>query len=398
MPNDALALLATVESLDGDRARAMWAIAATPSLIVTGRCRTAVDEARRAFAEQRGLPDQIALPGPGVHVVNQIWALAECGRLTESSGLAAAAYAATPATAPPDGLMWLSQQHGRTALLAGQVETARRWLEEALARGDAHNMSGARRLVLSLAATAHAYRGDAAAAAAAVAELQRVPPFAFARAEQELGPAWARAAAGDLPGARQVLQAAAGQAAATGYRTTEAWLLHDVARLGDPAAVADRLAELAAASESDLIDAYAAHAAAAAAGRAEGLIEAADRFEAIGARLLAAEAATEAAQAFQRRGERRAAAATSMRAAALTEACEGARTPALTVPVTVVALTPRERDIAAFAAQGQSSKEIADRLYLSVRTVNNHLQSVYAKLGVAGRHELPAALAATPPS
>ena len=226
----------------------MWAIAATPSLIVTGRCRTAVDEARRAFAEQRGLPDQVALPGPGVHVVNQIWALAECGRLTESSGLAAAAYAATPATAPPDGLMWLSQQQGRTALLAGQVETARRWLEEALARGDAHNMSGARRLVLSLAATVHAYRGDAAAAAAAVAELQRVPPFAFARAEQDLGPAWARAAAGDLPGARQVLQAAADQAAATGYRTTEAWLLHDIARLGDPAAVADRLAELAAAS------------------------------------------------------------------------------------------------------------------------------------------------------
>src|SRR4029077_20625166 len=101
-PNESLAVLATVESLDGDRARAMWAIAATPSLIVTGRCRTAVEEGRRAFVEQRGLPDQVALPGPGVHVVNQIWALAECGRLTESSALAAVAYAATPATAPPD--------------------------------------------------------------------------------------------------------------------------------------------------------------------------------------------------------------------------------------------------------------------------------------------------------
>ena len=70
----------------------------------------------------------------------------------------------------------------------------------------------------------------------------------------------------------------------------------------------------------------------------------------------------------------------------------GARTPGLTVPVTVVALTPRERDIASFAARGLSSKEIAERLYLSVRTVNNHLQSVYSKLGVAGRHELPDAL------
>ena len=51
----------------------------------------------------------------------------------------------------------------------------------------------------------------------------------------------------------------------------------------------------------------------------------------------------------------------------------------------VVPLTPRERDIAAYAAQGQSSKEIAERLYLSVRTVNNHLQNVYSKLGVSGR-------------
>jgi DNA-binding CsgD family transcriptional regulator len=157
--------------------------------------------------------------------------------------------------------------------------------------------------------------------------------------------------------------------------------------------VAERLTALAAECESDLISAYAAHAVAAAAGRADDLVEAADRFEALGAGLLAAEAATEAAQAYQRMGERRAATASSMRATALADTCEGARTPGLAVPVTVAALTPRERDIAAFAAQGQSSKEIADRLYLSVRTVNNHLQSVYSKLGVAGRHQLPEALA-----
>jgi ATP/maltotriose-dependent transcriptional regulator MalT len=392
-PADALAVLGPVDSLGGPRARAMRAIAAIPALLVTGRCQTAVDAAAEAFAEQSELPNQIAIPGPGVHIINQIWALAECGRLAEASGLAAAAYAATPATAPPDALMWFSQQLGRTALLSGQVETARRWLEEALARGDAHHMSGARRLVLSLVATVHAYRGDAAAAAAAVLELNAVPPFAFARAEQDLGPAWALVATGDLPGARRVLRAAAEQAAATGYRTTEAWLLHDIARLGEPAAVADRLTVLAAECESDLVAAYAAHASAAAAGRADDLVAAVDRFEALGACLLAAEAATEAAQAYQRMGERRAATATSMRATALTDACEGARTPGLAVPVTVVALTPRERDIAAFAAQGQSSKEIADRLYLSVRTVNNHLQSVYSKLGVAGRHELPEALA-----
>ena len=59
----------------------------------------------------------------------------------------------------------------------------------------------------------------------------------------------------------------------------------------------------------------------------------------------------------------------------------------------VVPLTSRERDIAPLAASGVSSKDIADQLYLSVRTVNNHLQNVYSKLGVAGRRELAAVLA-----
>ena len=55
-------------------------------------------------------------------------------------------------------------------------------------------------------------------------------------------------------------------------------------------------------------------------------------------------------------------------------------------------LTARERDIATLAAQGESSKVIAARVFLSVRTVTNHLQSVYSKLGVTGRRQLADAL------
>ena len=252
-PADALACLAPLGELRDPRARALCALAEVPALVATGRCVTALDVAGRAFAEQTELPDQIAIPGPEIHVLMQIYALAECGRLAESEALAAAAYEATPSTAPPDALMWLGHQLGRCALLAGRAETARRWLGEALARCEEHDIFGPRRLVLSSLATAYAYLGDAAAAAAAAAALEELDDFPFVRPEQELGRAWALVAAGDLPGARGVLRTAADLAATTGHRGAEAWLRHDVARLGEPASVADRLSELASECEGELV-------------------------------------------------------------------------------------------------------------------------------------------------
>ena len=43
---------------------------------------------------------------------------------------------------------------------------------------------------------------------------------------------------------------------------------------------------------------------------------------------------------------------------------------------------PRAATSPACAARGRSGQEIADQLFLSVRTVNNHLQNVYSKLGI----------------
>ena len=51
-------------------------------------------------------------------------------------------------------------------------------------------------------------------------------------------------------------------------------------------------------------------------------------------------------------------------------------------------LTRREREIADLAAQGMSSQIIARRLFVSVRTVEGHLQKAYAKLGVNDRRDL----------
>jgi len=51
-------------------------------------------------------------------------------------------------------------------------------------------------------------------------------------------------------------------------------------------------------------------------------------------------------------------------------------------------LTPREREIAGFAASGLTDRAIAERLDISVRTVQTHLARVYNKLGARSRREL----------
>ena len=58
-------------------------------------------------------------------------------------------------------------------------------------------------------------------------------------------------------------------------------------------------------------------------------------------------------------------------------------------------LTPAERRVAALAAGGASTKEIAQALVVSARTVEAHLRRIYAKLGVRSRAQLAARLAGT---
>ena len=58
----------------------------------------------------------------------------------------------------------------------------------------------------------------------------------------------------------------------------------------------------------------------------------------------------------------------------------------------VEALTPSERRVAVLAAEGHTNRDIAQTLFLTVKTVETHLSNAYRKLDIRSRRELAAAL------
>jgi DNA-binding NarL/FixJ family response regulator len=51
-------------------------------------------------------------------------------------------------------------------------------------------------------------------------------------------------------------------------------------------------------------------------------------------------------------------------------------------------LTARESEVVRFAQLGWTNNEIADRLFLSARTVEHHLSSIYDKMGIRSKREV----------
>ncbi|MBL7497661.1 helix-turn-helix domain-containing protein [Frankia nepalensis] len=319
-------------------------------------------------------------------------ALAEAGRLTEARTVGRQAFDELTASR-----MWSQSELaalflGRVELLAGHPVSARRWYGEAQAIARRRGAAVPLRLALDGLAAAAALLGDVTAADDASARAARYPAVGFWPGEERLGPAWALAYRNRLGQARAALLAGARLARDAGHLASEALLLTDVARLGGAGGVAERLSALAAQCEGTLVAARARLAAGLAADDPDFLLAAARELAGTGADLLAAEAASAAAAALRRAGEPRAATAAALRAREHAAACEGARFPRLAGMEPAGALSERERQVAELAASGRSARQVAQVLTLSVRTVENHLQRAYRKLGVRSRAELTRAL------
>jgi DNA-binding CsgD family transcriptional regulator len=376
-----------------DRVVVKAALAVGPAYALSGRTADAIRAADRAFELRIELGDQVQMAGPGVYLVARALALTEAGRLDEAAATAQAGYDGAVASQVLEGQGWFTVMLGRICLLQGRPVTAARWLREAavlwgeLAHPSARWGFGGLAHALSLT-------GDVAGAEAALADLDAEPPTPIRMMEVDIerGRAWFTWSSGEHARALAMLRAAAESGIDGGQFALAAGAFHDLARLGEAPEAVERLVSVAEHVDGQLMPARVAYATALAKGDAQGLDTACNAFEALGARLFAAEAANQASLLHDREGLRRRASASAQRARALAVLCEGAHTPGLETGTEPVPLTKRELEVAKLAARGLTSREIAATLVVSTRTVENHLQRAYEKLGVSGRTELTDAI------
>lgn len=331
---------------------------------------------------------------PWYHDATRAFALAYAGRFEAAEILALAHHQKALTDRSREAQAMFAVILAATVAERGQVRTAIRRAREAVAL----NEELGRPLMVRLATTylvsalALAGRPDEASAVGGALEAPEVPLRYFNMLDALQARAWTAAAAGRVADAQAQLTEAAALGEEMGDLVGASVALHGIARLGQPAAVRDRLVALAAAIDGELAPARAAHVVALAERDGEGLERVSQRFEAMGADLLAAEAAVDAAVVFRTTGARRQATAAQRRATVLIERCEGPATPSLQAVEARALLTRAERETAVDAAHGLSNREIAQKLHLSVRTVENRLQRVYTKLGITGRGQLHDAL------
>jgi DNA-binding CsgD family transcriptional regulator len=372
---------------------ARGAYAASSACALLGRGQEAVDLAYRGLEAHRRTLDSVQLPE--VQLIGAVLGHAAVGHLAQAEADAQIGYQACLAAGDKEGQATFSLLRGYVRVERGQLAAASKAFLEGATINRALQDVTALRWCLGGRALAEGMSGHPDLALSAAAELDQLPAGSAMIFELDLigrGRAWVSVATGELSRARQLLSEAAARAAASDQRVAEARLLHDIARLGEPSTVAPQLAAIAASADSELLTALAQHADALARASSRDLEAAGTAFESFGAALLAAEADLASAALYRSEGVFRRASAMSRRAEELAASCGDVRTPGLSRYEHSDRLTRREREVAGLAANGASSREIGAKLFLSVRTVDNHLQNVYSKLGVTSRDELARAL------
>lgn len=327
-------------------------------------------------------------------ILQRILGLLLDGQVTEAEPVVTAAHTAL-ASDPDDTTRGLSALAvGKVRLLQGRPASARALLLDAAKDFAGSDTGGARAWALAMLAEAVARSGDLAGARDRRDESVRVRlPRWVARMEEDFTGAdvWIAVSEGRLHDA--VERALQGADLLSGLPLLQVRLLHLAVRLGLPAVrVLDVVREIVDATESSYPALVLAHLEALAADNGAALESVAEQFAERGLAVEAAECAAQASLAHARAGVAAAATRAASRSAALAETCEGTPTPAMSGATVPARLSRREGEVARLAAAGLSNAEIADRLALSVRTVESHLYQAFAKLGLDHRDQIAAHL------
>jgi DNA-binding CsgD family transcriptional regulator/tetratricopeptide (TPR) repeat protein len=360
-----------------------------------GRVAEALDLTERGTAAHQMITWPPLPWGPETPAVLHGFALAFAGDFGRSRRWAQDIYARAVENNDLEGVSIAATNLVMTDVGEGRVTSARRWGQEAVSTGRRCGRFMALRVSLVYLAEALAIGGAPDDADRVLAELRtpKLRAMALLDSEATRVQAWVHVCRdNDVARAVPLLREAARIAVRTEDWVFESAALHDIARLGDAASVVERLTELAQVIEGPLIKARLLHMHALVTNDPAELSEAADQFERMNAGLLAAEAAAEAAVAWRRKDSRRARAA-DLRALDLRDRCPGAMTPGIaSSSMARAALTKRQLVVARLAAEGWTNKQIAERLTLSVRTVENKLHECYSRLGITTRAELSSVL------
>jgi DNA-binding CsgD family transcriptional regulator len=279
-----------------------------------------------------------------------------------------------------------------TLFLKGHYREMGRWLAESEMRLEANDALGTLVIVRALQVGLHFFTGDHEETGAALerlhASLEGHDPLPSQLPYTARAEGWGARARGDLDGARELLlETARGLTEMPGYASQ---LTYEAMRAGAPApSLVQKQKLLVERCDSRLVAAYGAHTAALAAKDGPGLMGVADEMEAIGALRYAVEAAVDAGAVFVAEGREDSARRAAARAQQLHEPAQGGTLPSIDgLDSAAVGLTAREAQLVELASQGLSNAEIADRLVLSVRTVESHIYRAMGKLGVGDRREL----------
>ena len=280
---------------------------------------------------------------------------------------------------------------GRAALGAGDLHSACSLLGQAVeGLSESHPIGWGYRYNVPRT-TALAMRGLTDEAAAALAALDNVQRrFRSLDYERSLARAWVAAAQGAASEAMTLSLSAAERARATGRFAAEVLCLQTATQFGDRTS-APRLRELESVVEGPRVGLAARFAAAISEGDGAELSSVSREFERMSDLTAAVDAAAHAALAYRRQDKRGSALGCSTRADALAERC-GASTPALRQATESLPLSDREAEIVMLIGEGLSNRAVAERLTLSIRTVESHIYRAMMKTGTTSRDELAALL------